>query len=264
MMGSAWRGKTKNESEVWFQLARVAPLLGTNAPPSGTKTAVEQAEQDWRTLTNRPQQEPVDWTVVAASSGIPKQQRALSQALDRARRRRLESSADPEDWMRVQACAGIWASVWLTVTPTENGLSFLDAEYAVLVRFRLRLPLQQDGAPCARLRRPPSNRAQLQREGRWYDPEGDHAHSCPRNSGLWTHRHHGMRDTLRSQLQWLGFTAHTEQEVPSLPHRPDVRASGFSIPTTHFEVYITHPDRLAPALDLRRRGQSLAASIEAA
>ena len=117
-----------------------APLLGTNAAPSGTKTAVEQAEQDWRTLTNRPQQLPVDWTVVAASSGIPKQQRALSQAMDRARRRRLESSADPEDWMRVQACAGIWASVWLTVTPTENGLSFLDAEYAVLARFRGRLP----------------------------------------------------------------------------------------------------------------------------
>ena len=138
-----------------------APILGTDAPPSGTKTAVEQAEQDWRTLTNRPQPEPVDWTAVAASSGIPKQQRALSQALDRARRRRLESSADPEDWMRVQACAGIWASVWLTVTPTENGLSFLDAEYAVLVRFRLRLPLQQEGAPCARLRRPPSNTSNL-------------------------------------------------------------------------------------------------------
>ena len=101
-------------------------------------------------------------------------------------------------------------------------------------------------------------------EGSWYDPEGDHAHSCPRNSGLWTHRHHGMRDTLRSQLQWLGFTAHTEQEVPSLPHRPDVRASGFSIPTTHFEVYITHPGRVAPAPELRRRGQSPSAFIEAA
>ena len=103
---------------------------------------------------------------------------------ERARRRRLEASADPEDWMRIQSCAGIWASVWLTVTPTENGLSFLDVEYAVLVRFRLRLPLQQEGAPCARLRRPPSNSAQLRMGGSWYDPEGDHAHSCQWNSGL--------------------------------------------------------------------------------
>ena len=118
-----------------------APILGIDAPPAGTKMAVAQAKQDWRTLTNRPRTEPVDWTAVAASRGIPKQQRVISQALDRGRRRRLESSADPEDWMRVQSCAEIWASVWLTVTPTGNGLSFLDAEYAVLVRFRLRLPL---------------------------------------------------------------------------------------------------------------------------
>ena len=85
---------------------------------------------------------------------------------------------------------------------------------------------------------------------------------------MWTHRYIRMRDTIRSQLQWLGFSAHTEQEVPSLPHRPDVRASGFSIPTTHFEVYITYPNRLASALprnsaaavsphqsSLRRRGK---------
>ena len=153
--------------------------------------------------------------------------------------------------------------MWLTVTPTENGLSFLDAEYAVLVRFRLRLPFQQEGAPCARLRRPPSNSAQLRMGGSWYGPEGDHAHSCQWNSGMWTRRHNRMRDTIRSQLQWLGFSAHTEQEVPSLPHRPDVRASGFNIPTTHFEVYITHPNRLASAPELRRC-QSPSASIESA
>ena len=73
-----------------------------------------------------------------------------------------------------------------------------------------------------------------------------------------------MRDAIRTQLQWLGFSAATEQEVPSLPHRPDVRASGFSIPTTHFEVYITHPNRLASAPELRRRGRSPSAFIEAA
>ena len=73
-----------------------------------------------------------------------------------------------------------------------------------------------------------------------------------------------MRDTIPTQLQWLGFTAATEQEVPSLTHIPDVRASGFSIPTTHFEVWITHPNRLASAPELRCRGQSPSAFIEAA
>ena len=54
------------------------------------------------------------------------------------------------------------------------------------------------------------------------------------------------------------------QEIRKALERPDVRASGFSIPTTHFEVYITHPSRLAPASDLRRRGQSPSAFIETA
>ena len=148
------------------------------------------------------------------------------------------------------------------MTPTENGLSFLDAEYAALVRFRLRLPLRPGGGPCALLRRfrgaGPNGRTP------WYDAEGDHAHSCQRNSGSWTRRHNHVRDTLRRQLRWLGFTADNEQEVPSLPHRPDVRATGFGIPTTYFEVYITHPGRHASAPELRRRGQSPSAFVEAA
>ena len=242
-----------------------APILGPGAPPSASATAVAQAEADWQQLSGRPRDEPVDWPTVAASAGLPRQQRALSQALDRARGRRLEAAADPADWVRIQACAGSWASVWLTVTPTEHDLSFLDAEYAVLVRFRLRLPLRPEGGPCAQVRRaaPPDTPAP-RRGGTWYDAEGDHAHSCPRNSGPRTRRHNRLRNAIRTQLQWLGFTAHTEQEVPGLQHRPDVRASGFSIPTTHFEVHVTHPNRLASDPELRRRGQSPSAFVEGA
>ena len=156
-----------------------APLLGPAAAQSATATAVAAAEDDWRGLTNQARAVPVDWTAVMATDGLQKQQRVLSQALDRARRERVRNSASPEDWMRIQACAGTWASVWLTVTPTEHGLSFLDAEYAALVRFRLRLPLRPGGGPCALLRRVrgtgPNGRTP------WYDAEGDHAHSCQRN-----------------------------------------------------------------------------------
>ena len=49
--------------------------------------------------------------------------------------------------MRAPPCAVIWVSVWLTVTPTEKGRSFLDADHAVLVRSRLRLPLQPERPP---------------------------------------------------------------------------------------------------------------------
>ena len=61
----------------------------------------------------------------------------------------------------------------------------------------------------------------------------------------------------------MGFTADTEQVVEGLAHRPDVRASGFSHPTTHFEVYVPHPNRLVSAPELHRRGQSPTAFIEA-
>ena len=79
-----------------------APLLGPAAAPSASATAVAAAEDDWRGLTNQAR------TAVMATDGLPKQQRVLSQALDRARRDRLRNSASPEDWMRIQACAGTW------------------------------------------------------------------------------------------------------------------------------------------------------------
>ena len=47
------------------------------------------------------------------------------------------------------------------------------------------------------------------------------------------------------------------------PLPPNVRTSGFSIPATYFEVYITHQSRPASAPELRRRGQSPFAFIEA-
>ena len=159
----------------------------------------------------------------------------------------------------MQSCSGIWAGVWLTVPPTEHGLSFLDAEYQALVRFRMRLPIMPGGGRCQRLSRRPHGG----RWGRaWYDPEGDHAHACPLNAGARTRRHNHLRDELRRQLRWLGFWAETEQEDSRLPHRPDVRAHGFSLPVTHFEVHVSHPSQRQPETWAPRRGRSNTAFVE--
>ena len=192
-----------------------APILGAAAAPSTTAMVVAQAEGDWRIHTSQPREDPVEWAAVAASSsGVPRQQRILSQALDHARRRRLKASAPPVDWTRIQNCAGVWAATWLAVTPTEHGLSFLDAEYAVLVHFRIRVPLQPERGICALLGRRPPGSGSTVRWSTWYDAEGDHVHACPLNAGSRFRRHDRVRDEIRRQLQWLGFDAVTEQEVP--------------------------------------------------
>lgn len=237
-----------------------APLLGPEAPPSSTASTVQDAVNHWQELAGRPGVEPVDWaTVLARPKGLRRQQRVLSQAIDRNRRATFLRVAPPADRARVQNCAGIWASVWLTVTPSEHGLSFLDVEYSALCRFRLRVPQLPGGCRCGRA----TGRGPPRRGSVWYDPEGDHAHACSRNSGPRTRRHGHLRDELSRQLQWLGFWTQREQSDSRLLHRPDVRADGFSLPTAHFEVYVPHPSPQESRPEQLRRAQSPAAFIEA-
>ena len=62
------------------------PLLGAAAPASPTLTRVQDAERRWRELAARPTDDPVDWAaVVAEPTGLRRQQRILSQAIDRQR-----------------------------------------------------------------------------------------------------------------------------------------------------------------------------------
>jgi hypothetical protein len=177
----------------------------------------------------------------------------------RERHEHFHRAAPPEGWTHLQNSAGIWAGVWLTITPTEHGLSLLDGEYAALVRFRLHVPLQPEGGPCRR-----GGTRGSARWRRWYDPEGDHAHSCARNSGTWTRRHGHLRDQLKTMLRWLGFWAEAEQADSRLPHRPDVRAQGFTLPLTHFEVDVSHPQRSHMEAAQDRRGSSNCAFVEEA
>ena len=183
--------------------------------------------------------------------GLRKQQRVLSQALDKARRNRLQAAATPEGWTCIQNCSGLWAAVWLTVPPTEHGLSLLDGEYSALVRFRLRAPLWPGGGPCRRTRG-------------WYDPKGDHAQSCSRNSGTWTRRHQHLRDQIRRQLRWLGFWAETEQANSRLQHRPAICIVGLTLPTTYLEVHVSHPLTRGTASAHLARGSSVSAFVEEA
>ena len=89
----------------------------------------------------------------------------------------LQAAGSRLGWGRVQSCSGVWAGVWLTLPPTEHGLSFLDCEYAALARFRLGLPLDPEGGPCRH-----GGGGGRQPRG-WYDPEGEHASYCLSNSG---------------------------------------------------------------------------------
>ena len=65
-------------------------------------------------------------------------------------------------------------------------------------------------------------------------------------------------------LRWLGFWAEAEQEDPRLPHRPDVRAEGFTLPVTHFEVHISHPAHRNVDTTQVRHGSSNCAFVEEA
>ena len=64
-------------------------------------------------------------------------------------------------------------------------------------------------------------------------------------------------------LRWVGFWTEAEQADSRLPHRPDVRAQGFTLPLTHFEVHVSHPSRLDDAAQVRR-GSSNCAFVEEA
>lgn len=64
-------------------------------------------------------------------------------------------------------------------------------------------------------------------------------------------------------LRWLEFWAEAEKEDSLLPHRPDVRAQGFTLPLTHFEVHVPHPAWSPPDAQ-QRRGSSNCAFVEEA
>lgn len=132
------------------------------------------------------------------------------------------------------------------------------------MRFRLRVPLQPEGAgPCRRGGRRGGPVAVVAGTTR---RATTHAHSCARNSGSWTHRHGNLRNQLRTLLRWLGFWAEAEQEDSrGLPHRPDLRAQGFfTLPFTRVEVHVSHPARSHVEAAQVRRGSSNCALVEEA
>ena len=65
-------------------------------------------------------------------------------------------------------------------------------------------------------------------------------------------------------LRWLGFWTEADQEDPRLPHRPDVRAQGSTLPVTHFEVHVSHPAQRHGDVTQVRHGSSTCAFVEEA
>ena len=122
--------------------------MGPAAPDARTLTRVQDTERCWRELATPPTDDPVNRAaVIAEPTGLRRQQRTLSQATDRRRQRLPRAAVSRQGWRWGQNCSGFWAGVWLTLTPTEHGPSFLDCEYVAFAPFRLGLPLGPKGGP---------------------------------------------------------------------------------------------------------------------
>ena len=81
---------------------------------------------------------------------------------------------------------------------------------------------------------------------------------------VWGRRHAHLPDQICRQLRGLGFWVETEQEDSRLPHRPDVRAQGFTLRLARLEVHVSHPaQRHAEAVQVLR-GSSNSAFVEEA
>ncbi len=72
------------------RLVGSGPLLGSGALDTPCSASVAAAEEEWRRLAAQPDALAVDWAAVhALRRGLRKQQRVLSQAVDRERRERF-------------------------------------------------------------------------------------------------------------------------------------------------------------------------------
>ena len=151
------------------------------------------------------------------------------------------------DRARVEACTASGSAEFLTAVPTENELSLCNLDMQLAVRLRLGMKSAGDRVWCRRCQRQ-------------VDSDCDHAHCCRGNSTI---RHNRLRDLFYTLLQRAGFDALTEQEEPSLRHRPDLRVSHGLAPTPpYLDVSVTHA--IAPSANLRRNAEGPDAATRAA
>ena len=135
---------------------------------------------------------------------MPKRQREWWRQLS-ARRACLLSPTVP--WLSSQA--GLEGGMWLTSTVSEVGVAFMDDEFVVALRMRLRLPVCAD-IPCARHAIRSGRRC-----GQALDPDGHHAVLC-KLCGLSTVLHDACCRRLWQAAKQSGALALREQVIPEL------------------------------------------------
>ena len=219
-----------------------APVLGDGAMPSSATLSVARAEA----ALSRRGAAALDWRAISCRP-VDRGQRALMTRQHQVARATCMSIGTPQDRARIQSCSGWGAGAFLAAVPSEAELSLSNTDMQLAVRLRLGLPLAGDGAWCARCRRR-------------VDPLGNHAHACNGNSTI---RHNRIRDKICMLMLNAGFDAMTEQEEPSLRHRPDLRVEHGLAPTlTYLDVSVVHST--APSANHVANAESPVAAVEAA
>jgi len=212
---------------------------GKHGVVTGEAATIQWAEREWRATTGDWQQHEntvVDWEEVRRlPDGLPLVQRRLTRAIDDRHEHMFRMQNSEEEWVRLQNCAGPWASLWLTTPPAEHGTSLLDVEYATMVRWRLGLPILPRAGECALC-------------GEDMDARAAHTQSCSSGAAAWNPRHHSVDRAAQGALRWAGCAVRRQQAIPGLPgHIPDFTAEAAFLPTTHVEVHVAHPCRSVQA-----------------
>ena len=152
-----------------------------------------------------------------------------------------------QDRARIQACAGWAPHAFLSAIPTESELALSNIDMQLALRLRLGMPIFAEGSWCSRCRQPA-------------DTAGNHVHACNGNNTI---RHDRIRDLFWMLLHRAGFEAFTEQEEPTLRHRPDLRIEHGLAPTlTYLDVSVTHST--APSANHSHNAANSDAAVDAA
>jgi hypothetical protein len=193
-------------------------ILGDDVPMSPSTAALQQA------VATLPSRDSLPTWRDVATRPVRQAQRALTKAIHDKEHARWLATAPPVAQARLQACTGTGAETLFTAIPTEAAFSLSNEDMALALRMRLGQALLHGW--CARC-------------GQHLDRPGFHASACRGNSSI---RHNRLRDLLYTILHEAGYAAYTEQEEPTLRHRPDIRMeSGLAPTTTYLDVHIFNP-----------------------
>ena len=147
-----------------------------------------------------------DFSVISAP--LPKRQRGMWDAADRAARERLDTAARD----RVDDCSGPEGGAYLVATRPELGCSLTDPEFVQYTRLRLGLDLVAPG-PCQLARVTKDGARQIC--GAMMDANGGHCVSCKVGGAVLAAHAEGCQ-IIAGATQEAGYFCRREQIIPEL------------------------------------------------